>query len=66
MADVFLNRDKDDAGRHAWKLYCLKNPEKAAILAKSVGESVPEPYAAKVTKKTKKKPTGPKEAKDKG
>lgn len=66
MADVFLNRDKDDAGRAAWIKYCEVNPEKSAMLLAQVGETPPEPYAAKVAKKTTKKPAGPKEAKGKG
>jgi hypothetical protein len=65
MADVFLNRDKDDEGRAAWTAYCKLNPEKAAILLAQVGESLPESYAAKVSAKTKKKPAKPKEAKGK-
>ena len=32
MADVFLNRDKDDEGRKAWAKYKQVNPTKAGML----------------------------------
>lgn len=32
MADVFLNRDKDDDGRKAWAKYKRVNPSKAKML----------------------------------